>query len=244
MGASPGQDSPATRGPILIHDNVFADLEDPPINRIPGIVTWNGGGRYGFEYMMKQHSGNTFYYHNTMVQLDHSGDGINITPERPDYTYCVDNIMVMVNGSVNGPYRTGPGQVVDGNLYWKMNTQDGAPLADHYNTTAQLFAATGFEQHGLGSVPRRGTNPQFAAFVLNFTNTSAARWEIDAASERHPISAFQLSAGSPARGAGIAVPVHPTFGALPDPNASRDLGALPFGGSVLVYGDFPFDQVR
>jgi hypothetical protein len=62
MGASPGQDSPATRGPILIHDNVFADLEDPPINRIPGIVTWNGGGRNGFEYMMKQHSGNTFYY--------------------------------------------------------------------------------------------------------------------------------------------------------------------------------------
>jgi hypothetical protein len=59
----------------------------------------------------------------------------------------------------------------------------------------------------------------------------------------HPVTAFALQAGSPARSAGIPIPTHPTFGALPDAGASRDLGALPFG-SAAAWSGFPFDQVR
>ena len=157
VAISPGQDTPATTGPMLFYDNVFAALRLPAVNRTPGIVTWNGGAQHAFEYMMKQHSGNTFYYHNTMVQLGHSGRGINITPARPAGTYCMNNIMVMVNGKVNGRYERAAGQIVDGNLYWKMNTVDSTPLTDSYDTVAQLYAATGLEQRGIGSTSRRGT---------------------------------------------------------------------------------------
>ena len=244
VAVAPGQDTPATRGPIIVHNNVFADLRNPPINRRPGIVAWNGGGQYGFEYMLKQHSGNTFYYNNTMIQLNHGGDGINLTPARPAGTWCFNNILVMVNGRVNGGYRTGVGQIVDGNLYWKINTVDPAPLTDRYHTVGQLYSATGLEQHGLGTVPGRGTDPRFAGLALNILDRSAAVWELDAASEAHPISAFLLAAGSPARNAGIAVPSHPIFGVLPNADAWPDLGAMPFGGSMVAYSGFPFDQVQ
>ena len=118
VAISPGQDTPTTTGPLLVYNNVFVELRLPPINREPGIVSWNGGDTHDYEYMFKQHSGNTFYYHNTMVMVSTgSNNGINITPLRPANTYCANNVMVMVNGRVNGGYRTGPGQIVDGNLY-------------------------------------------------------------------------------------------------------------------------------
>jgi hypothetical protein len=245
VAISPGQDTPATTGPMLFHHNVFVELRLPPVNRQPGIVSWNGGAQFDFEYMFKQHSGNTFYYDNTMVMLSTgSGQGINITPLRPASTYCANNIMVMVNGRVTGSYRTAAGQIVDGNLYWKVNTVDATSLMASQDTVPALFAATGLEQNGIGSLPRRGTDPQFAALQLNVANPAATVWQLDAASEVQPITAFALRAGSPARNAAIPIPVHPVFGALPEANDSRDLGALPFGASLAVYGGFPFDQVR
>jgi hypothetical protein len=244
VAVAPGQDSPATRGPILVFNNVFADLRTPPINREPGIVGWNGGGHYGFEYMLKQHSGNTFYYHNTMVQLDHSGRGINLVPVRPAGTWCANNILVMVNGRVNGAYATAPGQIVDGNLYWKVNTLDSTPLADLCETIDQLYEVTGLEPHGIGSVPMRGTDPGFAAFQLGVLDPGGEALVIDADSEQWPITAFLLSATSAARAAGIALTVHPVFGMLPGANVSRDVGALAAGHGPAAWSAFPFDQVR
>jgi hypothetical protein len=107
-----------------------------------------------------------------------------------------------------------------------------------------LFAATGLEQRGLGSLPRRGTNPQFAALQLNVANPSSTVWQLDAASEAHPISAFALTSGSPARNAGIVIPTHPVFGALPNATVTLDLGAFPAGALDAVFSGFPFDQVQ
>jgi hypothetical protein len=244
VAISPGQDSAATSGPLLFYNNVFVGLRNPPVNRRAGIVTWNGGGRHGFEYMLKQHSGNTFYYNNTMVLLNSGGRGMNITPRRPEGTYCANNILVMVNGRVNGSYRTGAGQVVDGNLYWKVNTVDAADLADGHDTIPELFAASGLEQNGIGSVPRRGTNPQFAGLVLQVADPRASVWELDAGSEVHPIGSFRLGSNSPARNAGVVIPVHPVFRALPNASASRDLGAIPHGSPTAIHAGFPFNQIR
>ena len=44
-------------------------------------------------------------------------------------------------------------------IYWKVNTVDRAPLTAGCNTIAQLYAATGLEQFGIGSTSRRGTDP-------------------------------------------------------------------------------------
>jgi len=81
-------------------------------------------------------------------------------------------------------------------------------------------------------------------FQLNVVNPSASAWAIDAASEQQPISAFSLMATSPARGAGVFVPLHPVFGLLPGAYASLDLGALPVGSAPGPFGAFPFDQVQ
>ena len=51
---------------------------------------------------------------------------------------------------------------------------------------------------------------------------------------------FLLRAGSPAIGAGVAIPAHPTIGTLPDTRNSRDIGALPFGTAAAEYQGFPF----
>jgi hypothetical protein len=245
VAISPGQDSRATSGPLLFYNNVFASLRNPPVNRRPGIVTWNGGGRHGFEYMLKQHSGNTFYYHNTMVLLNSAGQGIDITPRRPAGTVCANNILITVNGKVNGDYRTGTGQIVDGNLYWRVNAFEPTDLVDRYDTVPQLFAARGLERSGVGAAPRRGTDPLLAGLdlVADVRNDSLIM-DLVVGSEVRPIEAFLLRAGSPARGAGILIPAHPVFGPLPDANASRDLGAFRFGNPMDVYRGFPFDQVR
>ena len=57
------------------------------------------------------------------------------------------------------------------------------------------------------------------------------------------MSAFGLAADSPARNAGVVIPQHPTFGALPGAGASLDLGAIPFDGPREFTG-YPFDQVN
>src|SRR5262249_32317406 len=67
---SPGQSTPVFDGPVLFYRNVVSLLRVPLINRTAGINTWNGGGRYGMEYMFKQSDGystrNTHYYQNTL----------------------------------------------------------------------------------------------------------------------------------------------------------------------------------
>jgi hypothetical protein len=240
IAVAPGQDSPSFSGPLYVFRNVMALLSNPPINRAPGINQWNGGGRFGYEYLFKQHSGNTFIYQNTMVLLNTAGDGLNLVPESPEGTYVANNLAVVVNGPVNDAYPTGPGQIVDGNLYWTMHPTAAGSLLAGYDTVSGFSAATGLERHGLGDRPGQGTNPRFRGFDPEVVDRASASWELRPGSERAKPSDFLLDERSPAIGAGIAIPPHPRLGRLPDTRSSRDIGALPYGVSPAEYDVFPF----
>jgi PKD repeat protein len=241
VAIGPGQDTPRFDGPLLVYRNVMVLLRPPPVNRKEGINTWNEGLRYGFEHMFGQASPNTHYYHNTLVMLNSAGGGLNLIPQFPADTYVANNLAVMVNGVVNGGgYRTGPGQIVDGDLYWKMNTVDTAPLLATYDTVAAFRLATGLELNGLGDTPKRGTDPLFATFRLEVVDPSQSTWALLPGSEVFKPSDFLLGGGSPAIGAGVALPVHPTLGRLPDSRTSLDIGALPASALAAEYDIFPF----
>lgn len=240
VAVAPGQGSPSFSGPLYVFRNVIVSLRDPPVNRAAGINDWNGGGRFGFEYMFKQRAGNTHIYHNTLVLLNHAGDGISLVPAAPADTYVANNVAVVVNGRVNGDYPTGPGQIVNGNLYWKVNeTGDGPLLADHDSVPA-FSRATGLERDGIGQVAGRGTDPRFVGFRLDVLRSADRRWELRPGSEVLEPADFRLRRGSPAIGAGIAIPDHPRLGRLPDTRSSRDIGALPYGTDPAEYEGFPF----
>jgi Right handed beta helix region len=240
VAVAPGQSSPSFSGPLYVFRNVIVSLRDAPVNRAPGINDWNGGGRYGLEYMFKQHAGNTYIYHNTLVLLNHAGDGLNLVPAAPAGTYVANNVAVVVNGRVNGDYPTGPGQVVNGNLYWKVNGAGGDPLLADSDSVPAFSRATGLERDGIGQVAGRGTDPRFAGFRLDVVRPAERRWELRPGSEVFEPADFRLRRGSPAIGAGIAIPDHPRLGRLPDTRSSRDIGALPYGTDPAEYEGFPF----
>ena len=245
VAVAPGQDSPGFMGPLFVYRNVMAALRNPPVNRQAGLNSWNGGGRYGYEYMLKFNGSdngtrNAHLYHNTMVMIGSAGRGMNLTPQNPQGTRVANNLLVTVNGPLNGTYLEGLDQVVDGDLYWKANTVDATHLVSSYDTVPALRSATGLEAHGLGSVSRRGTNPLFATWAPQVVDRTRTVWQLTAASEHVLPSAFLLGASSPARGAGIAIPPLLT-GALPDSRTSRDIGAIPYGTSAAEYARFPFD---
>ena len=247
IAVAPGQDTASYEGPLLVYRNVIVFLRKPFINRAPGIEGWNGGERFDYDYMFKMDQGgsyttqNTHYYHNTIVMLSSgSGNGLNITPKYPDYIRVANNILIFVNGRIEETLRRGTGTVIDGNLYWKINTVDTENLVMGYQTVDALNAATGLEASGIGDTPRRGTNPKFTGFNLAYTNQTATEWAITAASESWKKSSFLLASDSPARGAGIVIPSHPTVGILPDTRSSRDIGAIPFGTPVSELDVFPF----
>ena len=240
VAVAPGQDSPAFSGPLYIFRNVIVSLQDPPVNRAPGINDWNGGRRFGYEYMFKQHAGNTFIYHNTLVLLNTDGDGLNLVPAVPGGTYVANNVAVAVNGNVNADYPTGPGQLVDGNLYWKVNGAGGDALLADAATVPAFARATGLERHGIGKAAGRGTDPGFAGFRLDVDRRDPSRWEPRPDSEVFDPADFLLRRGSPAIGAGIAIPDHPRLGRLPDTRSSRDIGAFPYGTDPAELAGFPF----
>ena len=247
LAVAPGQDTANVTGPILFYRNIVSLLRDPPINRAQDINSWNGGGRFGFLYMFKHGEGsnyatrNVHYYHNTLVMLN-AYRGINPTPKYPDDSTFANNLIVMVNDRMVRDYKTGSGQVIDGNLYWRMNPNESAHLLVTYDTVGELFNAAGLEQHSLGAVPKRGTDPKLASFALGIKNTSASRWAIDAASERKNPVDFFLGAGSPAIGAGVSIPLRQSVGVLPDSRTSLDIGAIPSGASPAEYQRFPFED--
>jgi Protein of unknown function (DUF1565) len=240
VAVAPGQDSPSFSGPLYVYRNIIVFLRNFPVNRAEGINSWNGGGRFGYEYMFKQHSDNTHIYHNTLVLLNHGGDGMNLVPESPAHSYVANNLAVVVNGRVNGDYPTGPGQIVNGNLYWKVNTADSNPLVSSYDTVPAFSVATGLEREGLGEVAGQGTDPRFVGFALEVVDRTRPVWELRPGSEVFEPSDFLLRQDSPAIGSGIAIPPHPRLGPLPDTRTSRDIGALPYGDSSAEYDSFPF----
>jgi hypothetical protein len=240
VAVAPGQQSPSFSGPLYVFRNVVVSLQDPPVNRDPGINQWNGGRRFGYEYLFKQHAGNTFIYHNTLVLLNHDGDGLSLVPAAPAGTYVANNLAVTVNGAVNGDYPTGPGQIVDGNLYWRVDGEAGDTLLAGSATVQAFSRATGLERDGVGEAAGRGTDPRFTGFRLDVVDPAAPRWELRPASELFAPADFRLRRGSPAIGAGIAIPKHPRLGRLPDTRSSRDIGALPYGTAAAEYEGFPF----
>jgi hypothetical protein len=165
---------------------------------------------------------------------------MNIVPEAPDNTYVANNIFVMVNGHVQGHYKLGSGQIVNGNLYWKMNAVDSNPLVSNFDTVPALFSGTGLERNGLGEMPRHGTNPRFKTFNLDVDDRSQSVWALRPSSEIHKPSDFLLAGDSPAIGAAIVLPVHPILGALPDSRVSQDIGAVPSNAKASDYDVFPF----
>jgi Right handed beta helix region len=241
VAVAAGQDSPSFSGPLYVFRNVVAFLRNFPANRAEGINHWNGGGRFGFEYLFKQHAGNMFLYHNTLVLLNSGGDGINLVPASPEGTYVANNLAVVVNGRVNGDYPTGPGQLVDGNLYWSPHPGEDRTLLSDHGTVPAFAAATGLERHGLGKVAGRGTDPRFARLRLEVADRGQDRWELSPGAETPGPAAFLLAGNSPAIGAGIAIPRHPRLGRLPDTRPSRDIGALPHDTSPAEFASFPFD---
>lgn len=246
VAISPGQDTPTFTGPLLVYRNAIVLLRNPPVNRKAGINSWNGGGRFGYEYMFKQSgssysTANAHYYHNTLIMLSTgSGNGMAITPQNPARCYFANNLLVMVNGLINNTYRTGSGQIVNGDLYWKMNTVDATRLLSSYDTVPAFSAATGLEANGIGSVPKRGTDPKFATFNPGIADKTQTTWELRPDSEVYTPPDLFLSSFSPAIGAGIVIPPHPTLGTLPDTRNSRDIGAYPYGTSAPEYSGFPF----
>ena len=145
-----------------------------------------------------------------------------------------------VNGVVNGGYPTGPGQIVDGNLYWRLDGDGGDALLASAATVQAFSRATGLERGGVGEAAGKGTDPRFAGFRLGVARRGAQRWELRPGSEVFEPADFLLRRGSPAIGAGIAIPAHPRLGRLPDTRSSRDIGALPYGTDAAEYEGFPF----
>jgi hypothetical protein len=247
---SPGQDTPKYSGPLFFYRNVVALLRDPPINRKVGINSWNGGGRYGFEYMFKQETGsdysttNASYYQNTLVMLNHGGKGINWICKDPTNSRIMNNLAVMISGLVSRDYHGATGEVVDGNLYWKVNTVDTAPLVSSYSTVPAFFSSTGWEQHGIGTMPQRGTDPKFAGLQFDVVDRTLSRWQLRPASETPAMTDFFLSSVSPARSAAVAIPTHPTYGAMPDTRPEVDIGAIPYSALQSDYKGFPFEPTQ
>lgn len=243
---APGQDTPAFTGPLYFYRNVVAILRNPPVNRKVGINSWNGGARYWNEYMFKHGASasystrNAHYYQNTLVMLNSAGKGLNWIPKDPTDCRIANNLAVMIDGVVSRDYRAAAGELVDGNLYWKVNSVDTEPLLASHQTVAAFSAATGFEAHGLGSAPRRGTDARFVSWQPDVVDRTRTTWELRPGSEIPRITDFLLRSDSPARGAAVAIPPHPTFGAFPDSRSSRDLGAIPFGTAASEFEVFPY----
>jgi len=244
---APGQDTPRFDGPLLFYRNVVSMLRNPPVSRSPGINSWVGGNRFGFHQMFKNSDSadfttrNVHVYHNTLFLLGSSGRGVNITPKHPDNTRIANNIIMTVNGPVNGRYRLGRGQIVDGNLYWKINPNDMAPLAWGEDTIQELSKIRGIERRGIGHIPRRGTDPQLAGINLKVVNPESQVWQLAPESEVLSIADFIPCAQSPVINAGILIQALPDSGPLPDSRSSRDIGALPHATPDADWDAFPFN---
>ncbi|MEK7584068.1 MAG: fibronectin type III domain-containing protein, partial [Patescibacteria group bacterium] len=260
---SVGQDSAAITGPVLLYRNIASFLRNPYVNRKDGINTWNGGGKYGYEYMFKQGggnlTGNIHYTHNTFVMLNTgSGNGMNFGRMTvPSGSTLANNVAVMVVGKINTTYpSSGSGALINGNLYWKVipritgNTSFDTLLSS-YTTVPAFSSATGYEQNGTGATIYQGTNPAFSTLAfpaLSSESDPNQRRFLASSFERHVPADFLLSASSPACGGGVTIQGRNTTNlngaAIEQLRDSRGfdtgLGAIPCGTLASEYDVFPF----
>ncbi|QUM75742.1 hypothetical protein HWV00_05580 [Moritella sp. 24] len=250
-----GQDTEKMTGPLLFYRNVVILLRDHPVNRKSGINSWNGGGQFGYGKMFKQAGSdyatrNAHYYHNTLVMLN-SDDGIVPIPRFPDGSTFANNIVVMVNGEIIESYNLGKDQLIDANLYWKVNTQDNEPLLDGEDTVGDL-SLTGVEENSIGNTPKRGSDPNFTNFTLNIVDNSEDYWELKPISEVFGFGDFILRDASPAKGKSKMVTCRNISGTdengvsicndgvLVGSKMGEDIGAIPYTASPSDYAMFPF----
>lgn len=251
-----GQDTDDMIGPLLFYRNVVLLLRDHPVNRKAGINKWNGGGQFGYGKMFKQAGSgyaaqNAHYYHNTLIMLN-SKSGIVPIPKHPDGSTFANNIVVMINGEIIESYDLGKDQVVDGNLYWKVNERDEEPLLDGEDTVQDLDLPQGIEENSVGDKPKRGSNPRFMNFVLSVEDKKQEYWKIKPESEVFSIEDLYLSLDSPAVGKAIPVTCRDIKGTDEDGASlcqndvlvgslpGGDLGAFPEVDSSIDYSAFPF----
>nr|WP_319534188.1 right-handed parallel beta-helix repeat-containing protein [uncultured Vibrio sp.] len=209
VAVSLGQDTDNMIGPLLFYRNVVLLLRDHPVNRQEGINSWNGGGQFGYGKMFKQAgsgyaSENAHYYQNTLVMLN-SHKGIVPIPKEPKGSTFANNIVVMINGEIIESYDLDKDQIVDGNLYWKVNEQDDEPLLDGKSTVGDLSLRYGAEQNSIGDIPKRGSNPKFSHFILNIVDKTQKYWALEPDSETFGFADFILTSESPGVGKSIAV---------------------------------------
>lgn len=256
VAVSLGQDTDKMTGPLLFYRNVVLLLRDHPVNREPGINSWNGGGQFGYGKMFKQAgsdyvSRNAHYYNNTLVMLN-SHDGIVPVPKYPNGTTFANNIVVMVNGEIIHSYDLGRDQIVDGNLYWRVNRNDTAPLLDGKDTVGELSLKNKAEENSIGDVPKRGTNPKFTRFALKVVDRDQPYWSLQPSSEVFSFEDFILTSDSPAVGKSVTITCRDVLGTdetgaslCPDgvligSLSGGDIGAFPYLASPEEYATFPF----
>ena len=249
-----GQDTSKMTGPLLFYRNVVAMLRDHPVNREVGINKWNGGERFGYHGLFKQDGSdyaarNVHYYNNTLVMLN-AEKGVTPTPTNPDGSTFANNIIAMVNNAAVDEYNIGSDQLIDGNLYWKINAFDGDALVSGKDSVKEL---ENIEQHSISADSKGGRDPRFSGFSASLVdNQSAARWSLDARSEMLGPASFMLDSSSPARGNAVPVTCRKvgtadaqgrslcSDGKLPDSRAAADIGAIPARASASEYRAFPF----
>ncbi|WGY46801.1 right-handed parallel beta-helix repeat-containing protein [Vibrio sp. ABG19] len=256
VAVSLGQDTEKMSGPLLFYHNVVLLLRDHPVNRKPEINTWNGGGQFGYGKMFKQAGSdyvarNAHYYNNTLVMLN-SDDGIVPIPKYPDGTTFANNIVVMINGEIIKSYDLGKDQIVDGNLYWKVNRNDEAPLLNGKDTVAELQLKHQAEQNSIGDIPKRGTSPKFSNFNLKVVDKGQPYWSLKPESEVFGVDSFILTSDSPAVGKSVTITCRSVVGTdengetlCPDgvlvgSLSGGDIGAFPYLASPADYEVFPF----
>ncbi len=249
-----GQDTSNMTGPLLFYRNVVAMLRDHPVNRKVGINTWNGGDQFGYHGLFKQAgrdyaARNVHYYNNTLVMLNAS-KGVTPTPTNPDGSTFANNIIAMVNNAAVDEFNIGSDQLIDGNLYWKINALDGEPLVDGKESVEELEIV---EQSSISTASKGGSDPRFSGFSASLIDDqSASRWSLNASSEALGPASFMLASDSPARGSAVPVTCRKVGnsdqqgrplcnnGELPNSQPGADIGAIPAQARVSDYRAFPF----
>ena len=171
--------------------------------------------------------------------LNSGGDGLSLVPPAPAGTYVANNLAVTVNGVVNGDYPTGPDQIVDGNLYWRVDGTGGDDLLGNAATVPAFSRATGLERDGVGEAAGKGSDPASPASGWTSPAPPPAAGSCVPAprSSSRPTSCCGGGAGDRRRDRHPGPPA-------PGPPARHQVlpgtSGPPYGTDAASYEDFPF----
>ncbi|MCI0400310.1 MAG: hypothetical protein L0Z68_03275 [Gammaproteobacteria bacterium] len=250
--------SPCTVGPVYVYRNVIANLDEFRFRR-PHIKLYDSTRtkQIGHPFKFAEYSGTgerrniAAIYQNTIVFLGREGEGARgvawVNHQIPEGHITFNNIGYVVNGVVAGDYGdTNLGQQIDGNLYFKANTTDGANLLDniagsHFSSLASLHASATFQASKASYPPGWDANgiegdPLFSGFTSAW-DTSSTFWKSIEPFMDWSVDAFFLQPESRARGRGIQLPKTLPDTRRPPLGVRPDIGAIPFGEAFSVGPD-------